>query len=331
MEGNFRMSRMQEKIHKPPQNLAYAGIDVSKNTLDFFITPHGVILSVSNDRKGIGQLVRECKTCDIELVAMEATGKYHQLAHELLHAAGVDVAVINPFRSRQFADSLGRLAKTDRIDAQVLAEFAKKMAPAKTIPASPHNKDLRELQTARRQVVDEISDLKRQLQSAQHPLAARQIRARIKMGERHRQAIKQEIQSLIKADETLKHKYDLLLSIPGIGNTTASILLTDLAELGQVNAKQIAALAGVAPMNWDSGNKKGNRIIRGGRRSVRNALYMCAVSNVSKSGSFGAYYRKLVARGKNPKVALTALMRKMVIIANTLITEDRKWEAHSPA
>ena len=324
------MSRMQEQITKQSP-LTYAGIDVGKDHLDVFIHPVGVQMQVKNDAKAIQTLAQKLGQHAVHLVALEATSKYHRLAHSVLHDAGISVAVINPFRSRQFAHSTGRLAKTDAIDAQTLALFAQRMTPDPTTPPDIQCKELRDLQTARRQVLDEVCDLKRQLHTTDHPIAVRQIKARIAMGERHKSVLEKEIQTLIAAHSDMKNKLEILTSIPGIGRTTASILLADLAELGQVNAKQIAALAGVAPMNWDSGIKNGNRMIRGGRKHVRNALYMCAVTCVGRSNPLGLTYKNLVQRGKNPKVALTAVMRKMIILANTLIAENRKWQAESPA
>ncbi len=324
------MSRKQEKINQPNTKV-YAGIDVSKITLDFFIVPYGITITVGNNSKGIQELVRQCREHRVSLVALEATGKYHRQVHEMLHDAGIATAVINPFRARQFADSMGKLAKTDTIDSEVLARFAERMKPLPTKPPGSSVKALHDLHTARRQVVDEIGDLKRQLQTTEHPLAARQINARMKMAERHKSALEDEIQLLIASDPEMKRRYSLLISIPGIGKTTAAIMIADLAELGQVNTREIAALAGVAPMNWDSGARQGNRMIRGGRKSVRNALYMCAVSCVSRPGLLGTFYRRLIQRGKSPKVALTAVMRKLVIIANTLIAEDRPWQAENPA
>ncbi|MEM6891683.1 MAG: transposase [Pseudomonadota bacterium] len=166
------MSRMQEKIKHPPPGV-YAGVDVSKRTLDFFLLPHGLTQTVSNDEKGCAELVKLCQTHGADLVALEATGKYHRRLHHALHEAGIKTAVINPFRSRQFADSMGTLAKTDAIDAQMLARFAERMTPKTTVPPTKAHQMLRELQTARRQIVREIGDLKRQLQTTEHDLAAR--------------------------------------------------------------------------------------------------------------------------------------------------------------
>lgn len=327
------MSRWQEQIMHNPHGIpeVFAGIDVGKKQLDIFINPPGISMQIINDAKGISEAIRELTRYNIKLIALEATGKYHTLVHAMLHEAGIDVAVVNPFRSRQFADSMGRLAKTDTIDAEVLAGFAQRMQPAPTPLPDPVSQELHELHIARRQVCDEVADLKRQLQTSDHPLAKRQIKARIAMGQRHKQALEVEMKAVIDASPELKQKFDILTSIPNLGRLTAAIMLADLTELGHANAKQIAALAGVAPMNWDSGTKHGNRMIRGGRKTVRNGLYMCAVGSIRRSDPFGALYRRLIGRGKNPKVALTAVMRKLVIVANTLIAENRKWQPQGPA
>jgi transposase len=171
---------------------------------------------------------------------------------------------------------------------------------------------------------------KSQLDIFIHPIAMRQIKARIAMGTRHKTVLEQEMNTLITDTDVMKNRFDILTSIPGIGRTTAAILLAELPELGSANAKEISALAGAAPMSWDSGAKNGNRMIRGGRQHVRNALYMCAVTCIRRSDFLGLTYKNLIHRGKNAKVALTAVMRKLVILANTLITENRKWQPQCP-
>lgn len=323
------MSRMQEQKDQPAVPV-FLGIDVSKASLDVFLHLVNRRLQLPNTPTGIRKLIRLCHDFHVELIALEATGKYHRQAHQMLHEAHLTVAVINPYRSRKFADALGQLAKTDTIDAEVLARFAALMQPSATLPPSQEHKALRDLNVARRQALDEIGNLSRQLGTTDHPLAARQIRARIKMCERHQAVLEKEILQLIQTQDELKHRFEILTSIPGIGVVTASTLLTDLDELGQVNCREIAALAGVAPMNRDSGAKRGVRCIRGGRQQVRNMLYMCAVSVSRRNGMMGAFYRRLVEQGKNPKVALTAVARKLVILANTLITEDRPWQLTAP-
>lgn len=324
------MSRWQEKRSRTITE-TFAGIDVGKCQLDVFIHPTGHRLQVANTAKAIRIVIRELAKYDVKLAVLEATGKYHCLAHAMIHEAGIPVSVINPFRSRQFAESMGSLAKTDRIDAQMLASFAQRMAPSPTAPPEKQTKLLHELHTARRQVCDEVADLKRRLQNTDHALARGQIKERIALGERHKLALEIEIQALIASSGELKRRFDILTSIPNVGKITAAVMLADLSELGQANAKQIAALAGVAPMNWDSGKKRGSRMIRGGRKAVRNALYMCAVSATHRSDPLGRTYRALIKRGKNPKIALIAVMRKLVIIANTLVSENRTWEAEAPA
>jgi len=323
------MSRTQEKINNQNQNV-YAGIDVGKDTLDFHIHPLNIKLQVVNNKKGINKLIRMSVRHNVQMAALEATSKYHRLAHEMFHEANIPTTVVNPFRSRKFADSLGRMAKTDKIDAMILARFAELMQPEPTIPPSQHTKVLRELMNARRQASEEIADLKRKLHTCGHPIAIRQMRARIKMAERHKQILEDEAHTLIQSEQTLKHKFNILMSIPGIGALTGAVLIADLPELGRINCKQIASLAGVAPMSWDSGQHSGKRMIRGGRQAVRNALYMCALGSTRRDGILGQFYRKLIKLGKHPKTALTAVMRKFIIIANALITENRMWQPTRP-
>jgi len=323
------MSRTQEQInHHVVANCA--GVDVSKDTLDFAIHALDCHLSVPNDKRGIQRLIRECVLHNVELVVLEPTGKFHRLLHQQLHDAEIPVAVVNPFRSRQFAGSLGQLAKTDKIDARILARYGAVINPPATEPISDTSKELQELQTARRQLVDEIGNLKRRLKACDHDLVRKQIRARLKLAQSHKTAIEEALQAVILSDPELASKFKILTSIPNIGATTAALLLADLSELGHVNCRQIAALAGVAPMNWDSGSRTGTRVTRGGRPHIRKALYMCAVSGINRRGAYGVMYKKLIQKGKPPKVALTAIMRKLVILANTLISEKRRWEPRLP-
>jgi len=323
------MSRMQEKINQPLARV-HLGIDVGKANLDVFVHPVGGRFRFTNDKPGIGKLVKLCASFDVQLIALEATNKYHQLVHRSLHESGLAVTVINPYRSRKFADALGQLAKTDTIDAEVLARFAALMEPQPTLPPSQHHKALRDLNVARRQVNDEMSTLSRQLQTTDHPLAQRQIRTRIRLCERQQCALEAEIKALIDTQDDLHHRFEILTSIPGIGIVTATALLTELDELGRANCREIAALAGLAPMNRDSGAMRGTRVIRGGRQNLRNMLYMCAVGLSRRDGLMGNFYRRLVSEGKNPKVAMIAVARKLVILANTLIAEDRHWQPDSP-
>ncbi|WP_171021807.1 IS110 family transposase [Parasedimentitalea maritima] len=323
------MSRTQDQINQPAAT-HYAGIDVSKDKLDFAIHNTDIHLTVPNSRRGLQKLIRQCILHSVELLVLEPTGKFHRLTHELFHEAEIPVAVVNPFRSRKFADSMGQLAKTDKIDAQILARYAALIKPRSSAPISDRNSALKELQAGRRQLVDEIGDLKRKLKASLHSLPIRQLKARLKLAEKQKSALEEEVSNLIQSETGLKSKFQILTSIPNIGSTTATLMLADLSELGQVNCRQIAALVGVAPMNWDGGTRQGSRITRRGRPHIRKALYMCAVSAIGRPGSHADSYRRLIQRGKPPKVALTAIMRKLVILANTLIAEKRHWRPSKP-
>lgn len=213
------MSRMQEQITRHPTT--FAGIDVGKDGLDIFIHPATVRQKTKNGKKAIQTLIGDLREHRVDLVAMEATSTYHRLAHSMLHEAGIAVAVINPFRSRQFANSIGRLAKTDTIDAETLAYFAQRMAPTPTMPPEEQAKHLRDLNTARRQVLDEVCDLKRQLHTTDHPMAMRQIKARIELGEQHKAELECEIQKLIEPPRDCRRPFGLSYAAMGVSSSMA--------------------------------------------------------------------------------------------------------------
>ena len=289
------MSRIQEKktITTATSPFIVMGIDVSKDQLDVYVSPAGNHHSFKNDAGGVAELVNVCRDHDADLVVLEATGRYHRMAHKTLHDAGVRTAVANPARSRNFARSVGRLAKTDRIDAQVLAEYGERVRP----PAST--------------------------------LIA-QIAARISLCQCHCKDLEQLLAELIEEDDGIRRKHEILTSIPGIGLTTAATLISELNELGGANAKQIASLSGVAPMNRDSGSFRGKRKIGGGRKPVRDVMYMAAVVAIRWNKDMAAFYQRLKKAGKPFKVAITAVMRKLLILANTLLSENRLWSETQP-
>ena len=326
------MSRIQGKTASPQlaTEQVYVGIDVSKLRLDVFLHAIGRSLSVSNDKPGLQQLVRVLRKHAPELIVLEATGSYHRQAHRHLHDAGFVVAVMNPFRTRKFADMLGQLAKTDEIDARSLAMFAAMVRPEAKTPPAPTQADLTAFLVARRQATLAKGALNNQLDVAEHRLIRQQLKARIAMTERHLKSLDAEIQQLLRSEPTLKHRFDILTSIPGVGPVSAVTMIAELDELGEVGAAQISALVGVAPMNCDSGAMRGQRRIRGGRSSVRNALYMAALAAVRSNSDFRAFFERLRENGKPFKVATTAVIRKLAIVANTLISENRKWEPIRP-
>lgn len=320
----------KEMSEHEPMEEVYIGIDVCKSWLDVHIHPAGVEFRVMNDRPGINELARCLADWSVKLIVVEATGKWHRRVHRRLHEAHYRIAAINPYRSRKLADVFGLLAKTDAIDARVLALFALHVAPHPTTPPTADIAALKELVAARRESMRDVTALKNRLGSIEHRLAGRQLRARLKMTKRHIKALETEIHKLIAASPALVRRADILASIPGIGSVGVMTLIAELEELGACSRTQIAALTGVAPMNWDSGQLRGRRIIKGGRAHVRSVLYMAAVAATRCNPGLKAFYRRLIETGKKPKVALTAVMRKLVILANSLITENRKWSPNPP-
>jgi transposase len=301
-----------------------AGIDVGKSWLDAHVLPAGTALRVPNTRAGIAQLKRWLVRAEVDLVAVEATGKWHRALCRSLHASGIAVSVVVPYRVRMFAKAQGILAKTDRIDARVLALFAMVMAPSRTVPAAVALEELQELITARASAVAEETALKNQAHVAETAFLKRQLARRAARLKADIAALEAECLKRIKADPVVARRYEILLSIPGIGAKIAMTLIADLAELGSIGVKQIAMLAGLAPQADDSGQRQGTRIIRGGRAQVRRMLYLAAVSAARCNPGLKAFYRRL-ATTKPVKVALIATARKLVLLANTLIADNRLW------
>ncbi|MBV7380837.1 IS110 family transposase [Maritimibacter dapengensis] len=326
------MSRIQEKktITTATSPFIVVGVDVSKDQLDVYVSPAGNHHSFKNDAGGAVELVNVCRDHDADLVVLEATGRYHRMAHETLHGAGVRTAVANPARSRNFARSIGRLAKTDRIDAQVLAEYGERLRPPASTPPSKLQAKIAEITVARRQIVDEMKILKQQQTQTLDDLVIAQIAARISLCQGHCKDLEQLLAELIQEDDGIRRKHEILTSIPGIGLTTAATLISELNELGGANAKQIASLSGVAPMNRDSGSFRGKRKIGGGRKPVRDVMYMAAVVAIRWNKDMAAFYQRLKKAGKPFKVAITAVMRKLLILANTLLSENRLWSETQP-
>ena len=226
---------------------------------------------------------------------------------------------MNPLRTHKFADMMGQLAKTDEIDARTLALFGAMVKPKTTPPPIQEVAQLAELLTARRQVGQ-----------CESKLVARKIRARLKMCERHQKALETKIRALIQQHPELQRRFDILTSVPGIAFVTAATLIAELDELGAANAAQISALVGVAPMNCDSGASRGQRKIRGGRQNVRNVLYMAAIAAIRANPDLAAFYSRLREKGKPFKVAVTIVMRKFAILANSLLSENRQWKPQRP-
>ena len=306
------------------------GIDTSKCWLDVHVLPAEERLRVANDGAGIRQLKRWLLRYDIALVVIEATGKWHRHAHRSLVASAVPVAIVDPFRVRMFAKAQGVFAKTDRLDARVLASFAAMMDPSMRPPAPQTMAELAELVVARASAVEAQAALKNQLGAAECKFLKRQIERRIDRAGNDIAALEGEILKRIKADSGLTRRYAILTSIPSFGFAVAATIIACLAEIGSATAKQIGMLAGLAPIADQSGERDGVRVIWGGRPAVRRVLYLVALSATRFNANMKAFYRRLRTTGKPAKVALIAVARKLVVLANTLISENRPWQLHAP-
>jgi transposase len=306
---------------------AVVGIDVSKSSLDCFIDLPDKVLTVSNDETGRADLIAQLRQMNVGLVLIEATGRYHRrLAADLLDAA-MPVAVVNPQRAREFARSTGKLEKTDRIDARVLAQFARAITHQTVAQGPQKQTELDDLVSRRRSLVQlRIAEKNRQGEE-QPKLARSQSIKLLRLIEQQIEDLDRAIAALIEADDDWKNKHRIITSIPGVGDSTASQLIADLPELGKVNRQEIAKLAGVAPLNRDSGGHRGKRRIMGGRAAVRCALYMGAFNAMRRCDRFTQMARKLHQAGKPFKVIVTACMRKLLVILNEMVRTNTCYRA----
>jgi transposase len=318
---------MQRESKPRTKNDIVVGVDVSKASIDICLLPERKFLQLANDEKGHKALIEELSNRTVACVVMEATGPYHVKLHQALDHADLLVSVVNPYRSRKFADVCGRLAKTDRIDAEMLAHFAVRIEPPLTPSPTDMMIEIRSLVHARESLTTDRAALKNRLEGTSLPRLRALFEKRITDLVADIEALEADIIALIKSDADLDRRLQILLSMPGVGAITAMTLIATMPELGSATAKEIAALTGVAPMNWDSGFMRGKRSIRGGRHAVRKALYMPALSVATRGQtSFSKTYRTLINNGKPFKVAITAIMRKLIVMANMLVHKNVMWD-----
>jgi transposase len=284
---------------------------------------------VTNSGEGLKRLTRGLAKLDIALIVMEATGKLHRLAQRHLHAQGFAVAVLNPLRTRLFAEAAGMLAKTDRIDARMLAIFAENIKPHANPPPALALEILQELVHARAAAKANLVALSNRLGASQNAFLKQELKRVIKSASQHLARLDAQIRCRIKDNACLERRYRILLSIPGIGPIVAAVLVAGMPELGTCSGKAASLLAGLAPIACDSGEHKGRRHIKGGRAFVRNTLYMASLSAARFYPQLKAWYQKLRAEHE-AKYAHTAVMRKLIVLANTLIKEDRMWQPNPP-
>lgn len=302
----------------------FVGIDVSKARLDMAVRPSGIKESISNDEAGIKALVERLGGIEPTLIVMEATGGFERHAARALACAELPVVVINPRQVRDFAKATGQLAKTDSIDAEVLARFGEVVRPALRPLPDAVSQELRALTARRRQITGMIVAERNRISGASKAIRKR-IEAHIRWLGAELERADRDLDQAIRQSPIWREKEDLLKSVPSIGPVISRTLLAELPELGSLNRKQIAALVGVAPFNRDSGTLRGRRTIWGGRATVRAALYMAALVASRRNPVIRDFYIRLRAAGKAPKVALTACMRKLLTILNAMLKHKVRW------
>ena len=304
------------------------GIDISKARLDAHRLPSGEARQFSNDPPGFRKLRRWLHSgAAVELVVYEPTGYWHRALEAALLADGLAAAPVNPLQARRFAQALGQRAKTDRVDARMLAGMGVTHGAdlRRAAELTPAQRELQDLQTQRASLISERTAVLQRRQRPQPALVQRQHRGQQRMLERYIAVLDETSWRLIQGDADLARKAEILRSIPSVGPVTAAVLLAFLPELGQLSGRAAASLCGLAPYVRESGTWKGRSSIRGGRGRVRKVLYMAAVSAMRKNPEFQQLYERLKARGKPGKLALAAVMRKLVVLANVLIQNDRLW------
>lgn len=303
----------------------FVGIDVAKGHLDVYDGSNRKHRRFENNRSGIGKCVKQLVKLQPQLIVVESTGGYEYGLVVAVVEASLPVAVVNPRQVRDFGRALGRLAKTDQIDAVLLAQYAATIQPpCRSLPDS-HGRQLKALVASRRQLVAmRTAELNRR-EHAHDKAIARSLSAVIRTLDRELERVEHQVADLIAQRPDLQQKMQSLLSVPGIGETTAAMLITEVPELGALNRRQIAALIGVAPINRDSGGFQGKRMTGGGRRGVRTRLYMPTVVACHYNPALMKFYQRLLDRGKTKMTALVAAMRKLLTIINTMIAKGENW------
>lgn len=301
------------------------GVDISKDTLDVYLHPTGKTQRFQNTPRGFASLLSWLKDIAVRRIVYEPTGAYHHGFERRLAQAGLPLVKINPRQARRFAEAIGAHAKTDAVDAAMLARLGAMLEPPVRPAISQALDDMKELHVARQALIKDRVAAQNRGHIRRSALLKRQAADRLRQIDRQIAAIDAALMTLLKSEPALKTRFDILTSIPSIGETTALAILIEMPELGHIEHKCAASLAGLAPMARDSGQRSAKRFIRGGRCHLRQALYMPALVAIRFNADFKAKYRALIAAGKPPKVAITAIMRKLLILANALLRDQRAW------
>lgn len=306
------------------------GVDISKDTLDIHLHPAGVAKRLANSPAGFKKLIAWLDDYTIIRVVFEPTGAYHHAFERRLGEAGLPLVKVNPRQTRRFAEAIGCQAKTDAVDAAMLARYGALIEPLARPLVNQTLDEMKELNVARRALIKDRVAVQNRQHIRRSDLLKRQAAERLKQIDKQIAAIDANLRALRDTDPLLKTRFDILMSIPGVGEVTAIAIIVEMPELGAIDNKAAASLAGLAPIARDSGHSRGKRSIRGGRADLRQALYMPALVAVRFNRTLKAKYQAFIKAGKPPKVALTAIMRKLLLLANALVRDGRNWTPTLP-
>ena len=313
-------------MEQPPSTSSFVGIDVSKDRLDVHIRPSGHAFTAGRDGDGLERLAAELGQLEPALVVLEATGGFEVTVAAALAAAGLPLAVVNPRQIRDFARAMGRLAKTDALDAEAIALFAERIRPEPRPVADADARTLAELVARRRQLVEMIGMERNRLRLVRARRVQKSLAATLRVLEAELARLDRDIDGTVRGSPVWRETEDLLTSVPGIGDITARTLIAELPELGRLDRRRIAALVGVAPVNRDSGQWRGHKAIAGGRVSVRNTLFMATLSAIRWNPVIRDHYARLVHAGRPKKLAIGACIRHLLTILNAILRTGTPWQ-----
>ena len=301
------------------------GVDTGKDFLDIHIRPLNEYFKVSNNKKGIGEAIKRLRKLDIERVVIESTGRYEAEFVTACAKVGIPFSVVNPVHVKRFAGAIGRRAKTDKLDAALIAQFGEVIQPKLSALKPENMQKMADIVRRRNQLIEMQTKEKNRLQIMPKSVQS-SIKAILMILKKHIEKMNDELAELIESCPDYSAKSELVQSMPGIGKVSAAALISYLPELGLMNSKQVAALVGVAPMSKESGKYKGKQVTQGGRHQVRTVLFMAMMSAMQCNLKFKTFYERLVEAGKPKKVAIIACVRKMVVILNSMVRDGVMWE-----
>ena len=304
----------------------FVGIDVSKDRLDVHVRPSREAFAVTRDGKGLEELIDRLRALEPQLIAIEATGGFETIAAAAIAGAALPLAIVNPAQVRHFAQAVGKRAKTDPLDAEVIAHFAEAVKPPVRPVPDAQARLLAELVARRRQIIEMIVAERQREKRAAIARVRKGILRHVRMLEKELLDVDTDIGTLVRGSPAWREKEELLVTVPGVGNTLARTFLAELPELGSLNRREIASLAGLAPFTRQSGRWKGKSMIGGGRASLRAALYMAALSAIRCNRSLKVFYQRLLSAGKPKMVGLIAVARKILIILNAMLRDKTQWQ-----